>query len=109
MSKNKFGIPGILFSPTPSPVPGGNVIGGGTAQGGQGNNDLPMDYNTWAGTNIYEFYDGMHTGDPEDVTGGPDMFDYGMWWADCDYSYAQWEALGYDQNQWNKYVKPFLW
>ena len=108
MSKNKFGIPGILFSPTPSPtpVPGGNVIGGGTAQNGLGNNDLPMSFNEWVNANLWSFYDEQND---KGTPGQPDMYDYGMWWADCDYSREQWELSGNDPNDYNTYVGPYLW
>ena len=106
MSKNKFGIPGILFNPTPSPVPGGNVIGGGTAQGGQGNNDLPMSYDDFCNNQqLWAFYDQQSNGTPNQA----DWDDYGMWWADCDYSLDQWKALGYSEEDFNTFVLPYQW
>ncbi len=102
MSKNKFGMPGILFESTPLPSPTG-VVGGGSAQGGQGNNDLPMSYDDWSqNPDIFGFYD-------VNSDNAGDWDEYGRWWADCDYSYDQWVALGYDQQKWDTYVKPHLW
>lgn len=102
MSKNKFGIPGIVFEANPSPT---GVIGGGTVQAGQGNNDLPMTFEAWSqNAELVSFYDSLGDG-----MNDPDWEEYGMWWADCDYSFAQWEALGYTQQQWNDFVAPNLW
>ncbi|MBQ2111480.1 MAG: hypothetical protein II191_07035 [Clostridia bacterium] len=100
MSKNKFGIPGILFNPTPSPVPGAGVIGGGTAQGGQGNNDLPMSFEAWMQeADLVSFYDELYNSD-----GSPDKYEYYMWWIDCEYTYEQWMAVpGNTAAEWNEF------
>ncbi|MBR4634808.1 MAG: hypothetical protein IKO51_00405 [Clostridia bacterium] len=105
MSKNKFGIPGIVFEASPSPT---GVIGGGTAQDGLGNNDLPMNFNAWAThpDNLWQFYDQQND---KGTSGQPDMYDYGMWFADCDYSLAQWKALGYSEEDFGIYVVPYQW
>ena len=101
MSKNKFGIPGILFSPTPTPGPTG-VIGGGSNQGSQGHNDLPMTFEAFcADTELWQFIDDMNeNGDP----GIADWYDYGLWWSECNFTLDQWKALKYSEEDYNTYV-----
>ena len=99
MSKNKFGIPGIVFEANPSPT---GVIGGGTAQGGQGHNDLPVSWSVWSTdpsySDLWDFYDELGI-----ANGSPDKYEYFLWWIDCDYTLEQWTAVGNTVDEWNTF------
>lgn len=96
--KKSFEIPFILRSEGADPT---SVIGGGTGQGGLGDPTQPMSYSAWAASSIASEYD-EH--EPE----GPDMYDYGLWWAECGFTQEQWESIGNNPTDWTTYVVPNL-
>ena len=108
MSKNKFGIPGILFNPTPSPVPGAGVIGGGTAQGGLHSGDstpaplVPMSFTAWASSGFAAAYDFNADGNTEQNEAN--MYEYGLWWFEQGFTEDQWNSCDNDGWSFSQYV-----
>lgn len=83
MSKNSFGLPGIvLFQSNPQPT---SDVGNGSAQGHMGSQATPMSFEQWSQTNLWQYYDELGDGGND-----PDGQEYGMWWIECGFTHEQW-------------------
>ncbi len=100
--KKAFAIPFILNSQ------GGTkdgVIGGGTGQSGSDPIGNAMSFTEWAQSNYWQTYD-QDYGNGDGIA---DMAEYGMWWADCEFTYDQWINAGNSQQDWEEFVVPNQW
>ena len=96
--KKSFEIPFILRTNNDE---NGSVIGGASLGHGDPTNG-PMTYTAWSASPIAAEYD-------EHVPPvGPDMYDYGLWWAESGFTEQQWEEYDNNPADWVTYVEPYL-
>ena len=99
--KKSFAIPFILNSQSGTK---GGEIGGGTGQGGSDPIGGAMSFVAWAQSSYWQTYD-QDYGDGDGIA---DMEEYGLWWADCEFTLQQWLDAGNSQADWTTYVAPHL-
>lgn len=87
MNKRQFIAPYILLTGGLNDGGEGNVIGGGTGQGGV--NPFPMSYEDWVNSGFQYGYD--FDGDNE-----YSLEEFASWWEDNGFTEDQWEEFNHD-------------